>query len=80
MRSARPGSWTVRLLGWIIFIYGVFSTIRYIAFQVWYSLPPDMATVLADSTLCIVGVVTITVGSNLKKLERRLDRLEGPHR
>lgn len=80
MRTSRTGSWTVRLLGWIIFIYGAFSTIRYVVLQILHSVVPDMVILLADSTLWITGVVTLVVGSNLKKLEQRLERLENPHR
>ena len=76
MRIPRSGSSVLRFFGYAIFVFGTLSMIQYVTFQIWYSISPDMGIVLGNGAILLIGLVTLSVASCLRTLERRIDRLE----
>jgi TRAP-type C4-dicarboxylate transport system permease small subunit len=76
MRISKTGSQWVRLFGFLIFGWGILSTIADFASRMLYSFPLEMGIVLGNGAILLVGLVAITAAKALKNLEERLDRIE----
>ncbi len=76
MQFPRAGAGVVRLFGYILFAYGLVSTLLYLIFQIRYSIGPDMGIVLGNGAITLIGLVALSVATCLVQLEKRLDRLE----
>ena len=76
MRIPRSGSSVLRFFGYTIFVFGTLSMVQYVTFQIWHSISPDMGIVLGNGAILLIGLVSLSVASCLRTLERRIDRLE----
>jgi hypothetical protein len=70
----------VAILGYVILIGGVSSSIPYVAARVFYSQPPDMGILLGNCAIVLTGLVATSVATCLRKIERRMDSMESARR
>jgi hypothetical protein len=72
----RSHSATVRWLGYIFFAAGALSLVQSVIEQLWLSKPPDIGLLFAGGSIALTGLLGLSVGSCLNKLDDRVKRLE----
>jgi hypothetical protein len=76
MKSLKDGP-SLQVAGYIILAAGLSGTALDYIFRYFYSFPQNMGIVLGNSAIVLLGCVTWMAATSIKKLERRLDLLEG---
>ena len=76
MKFPKESSFALRVFGYIILALGLGGTANDHITRYFYSFPQNMGIVLGNGAICLLGLVTISVATSIKKLERRLDLLE----
>jgi hypothetical protein len=76
MRFPRSGALAVRIFGYIVFSFGVLSTVWYLILINWRSMLFDMGIGLGNGAITFIGLLALSVASCLAQLEKRLGELE----
>lgn len=76
MKIPNSGPEILRLLGYIIFVFGALSTIQYLLVVLFRPLPIDLGIGLGNGAITFLGLVAIAASDCLIKLDRRLKNLE----
>lgn len=76
MKIPRKGSSAVRLAGYMLFGYGLWSMLEYFFLRIQYSMPMDRGIALGSGAIMFAGLAMLLVATSLRDLEQRLRRLE----
>jgi hypothetical protein len=76
MRIVMPNSFPVRVFAYVILAGGILSTAADFFTRPEFAVPTNMGVVIGNTALVLLGLVASSVGSVLKSLETRLDKLE----
>jgi uncharacterized membrane protein len=74
--SAKGGSVAVVTFGYLILAVGIVNVGFDLHHRAEWALPTDMGLVVAEGAFILLGLVALSVGQCLRKLEKRLDQIE----
>jgi hypothetical protein len=75
--SRKRKSVRISTFGYLIFFLAIIGLAIDLLQRRYLSLPIDVGVVFGSSAFALTGLLATMVGSGLKKIEERLDKIEG---
>ena len=76
MSIIRSHSRRVLIVGYVIFAYGVTSTVVDFVARAQFAFPRNMGIIIGNGAITIVGLVAVIIAKCLMKLEERVHNIE----
>jgi uncharacterized membrane protein len=78
--SAKGGSVAVVTFGYLILAMGIVNVVFDLHRRTEWALPTDMGLAVAEGAFILLGLVALSIGQCLRRLEKRLDEIEAKQR
>jgi hypothetical protein len=75
--SRKRESARISTFGYLIFFLAIIGLAIDLLQRRYLSLPVDVGVVFGSSAFAVTGLLATMVGSSLKKIEKRLDNIDG---